>query len=395
MRPLAGVRVLDLSRLLPGPFATLALADLGAEVDKVEDPHGGDYLRHMPPQVAGENVAFHALNRGKRSLVLDLKHPRGRDALLRLLPRYDVLFEQFRPGVLERLGLAHSALLEAHPRLVVCALTGYGQTGPLARRAGHDLNYLATSGLLGAMGPASGVPQVPSFQLADVSGGLWAALAIVAALRERDRTGKGTVLDVSMTDGLLAFAPFAFGAALANEPVTRGGEALTGGIAPYGVYRTSDGKFVTLAALEPKFFLAFAAAVGLEADLSALAPGPHQEHLRQKIAAVFASKTRDEWAAVAASLDVCIAPVLEPGEALASDHHRARALSFSLPTPRGDVPQLRLPVTPLGMAGSDGSVAVAPPPRMGEHTRAALTEAGLSEAEIDDLVSCGAAREGA
>src|SRR5262245_177784 len=173
MRPLTDIRVLDLSRLLPGPFATLVLADLAATVDKLEDTGGGAYLRHTPPQVAGTSAAFQLINRGKRSLVLDLKKPEGQAAMKRLLGTYDVLFDQFRPGVLARLGLGHDELRAAHPRLVICALTGYGQAGDLASKAGHDLNYLARSGVLGAQGPAGGPPQVPGFQMADVAGGMW------------------------------------------------------------------------------------------------------------------------------------------------------------------------------------------------------------------------------
>src|SRR5580704_6915913 len=198
--PLAGIRVLDLSRLLPGPFASLVLADLGARVDKIEDPAGGDYLRAMPPLRGDTSSMFLALNRNKRSACLDLKMERGRAALLKLTARYDVLLEQFRPGVLDRLGLGHRTLLETNPRLIVCALTGYGQDGPLANRAGHDLNYLARAGVLGMQGPAGAPPQPPGFQLADVGGGLWCVVAILAALRERDRTGKGSVIDVAMSE---------------------------------------------------------------------------------------------------------------------------------------------------------------------------------------------------
>ena len=182
---LAGVRVLDLSRLLPGPYASLILADLGAQVDKVEEPGVGDYLRHMPPQHAGRGGMFEALNRNKRSITLDLKHPEGRGALLAMVPHYDVLLEQFRPGVLGRLGLGHEVLRAANPRLIVCALTGYGQEGPMSSRAGHDVNYLAHSGLLGMQGPAAGAPQLPGFQVADIAGGMWSALGILAALAAR------------------------------------------------------------------------------------------------------------------------------------------------------------------------------------------------------------------
>ena len=234
MAALSQIRVLDLTRLLPGPFATLVLADLGAHVDKLEDPALGDYTRHTPPVVAGQGAAYHALNRGKRSAVLDLKRAEGVEAFKRLLPQYDVLFEQFRPGVLARLGLGHDALLAENPKLVVCALTGYGQTGPLARRAGHDLNYMARAGLMGLQGPSDGKPQIPAFQLADVSGGLWSVVAILAALRERDRTGKGAILDVAMLDSVVPFATIALSKLLGGELPARGAELLTGGIAPTG-----------------------------------------------------------------------------------------------------------------------------------------------------------------
>jgi len=386
MRPLHGTRVLDLSRLLPGPFATLVLADLGATVDKIEDTGGGDYLRHMPPHAAGESVAFQMLNRGKRSAVLDLKKPEARAAFRRLVARYDVLFDQFRPGVLARLGLGHDALLAENPRLVICALTGYGQDGELSQRAGHDLNYLARSGVLGAHGPAGGAPQVPGFQMADISGGMWCVIAILAALRERDRTGQGRVLDVAMADGVLGFSMLAIGGALAGEEVKRGDEVLTGGIAPYNTYLAKDGHPITLAALEPKFWAAFCAGAGLEPDMSALFPGPHQAAIKARVAAVFAGKTREEWAAFGAEHDCCVEPVTLPAEVRDDPHLASRGLFFQLPTPRGEVPQLRTPVTPR-------DDRFAPPPRAGEHTRAVLREGGLTDAEIDALVSAGAARE--
>ncbi len=385
MRPLADVRVLDLSRLLPGPFATLVLADLGASVDKIEDAGGGDYLRVMPPQVAGESVAFQLLNRGKRSAVLDLKKPEGKAAFLRLLGSYDVLFEQFRPGVLDRLGLGHAALRAAHPRLIICALTGYGQTGPLALRAGHDLNYLARSGVLGAHGPADRAPQVPGFQLADVSGGMWSVIAIQAALMERARTGQGALLDIAMTDGVLGFAVTAMASAFAGAPQTRGAETLTGGIAPYNTYTSRDGHPMTLAALEPKFWMSFCAGTGLEVTMEALIPGPHQPALREKVAAIVADKTREEWITFAQKHDCCLEPVLAPEELARDPHLAARDLFFNLPSDRGDIPQLRLPVTPK-------DTSFTPPPRSGEHTRAIFKDAGLSEEEIDALLKSGAAR---
>lgn len=386
VRPLQDIRVLDLTRLLPGPFATLVLADLGASVDKIEDAGGGDYLRHMPPMVAGESAAFQLLNRGKRSAVLDLKKPEAKAAFLRIVRGYDVLFEQFRPGVLDRLGLGHDLLRREHPRLVVCALTGYGQTGVLAHRAGHDINYLARGGILGAQGPAGGAPQVPATQLADISGGMWSVISILAALRERDRTGQGCVLDIAMVDGILPFASMAVSAALAGERPRRGDEHLSGGIAAYHTYLSKDGHPISLGALEPKFWMSFCAGVGIEPSMDGLMPGAHQPELKAKLAAVFAGKTRAEWEAFAAERDCCLEPAIDPSEIASDPHLASRSLFFTLDTPRGPIPQVRLPVTPR-------DITPAPPPKKGEHTRAILGEAGFTDDEIATLLQTGAARE--
>jgi crotonobetainyl-CoA:carnitine CoA-transferase CaiB-like acyl-CoA transferase len=388
MRPLTDVRVLDLSRLLPGPFATLVLADLGATVDKLEDTGGGDYLRHMPPMLGGQSASFQMLNRGKRSAVLDLKRPEGRDAFKRLVASYDILFDQFRPGVLSRLGLGHDELRKHNERLIICCLTGYGQTGPLAHRAGHDLNYLARSGILSTQGPEGGPPQVPGVQLADISGGMWCVIGILAALAERAKTGKGTVLDIAMTDGVLGFASIAMAGALAGEPPRAGADALSGGIAPYNTYVSKDGHAMTLASLEPKFWMAFCAGVGLQAGMEALMPGHHQVELKARVAEIFRSKTREEWVAFAASHDCCLEPVLDAGSIPDDPLLLARRLIFDIPTPRGPLPQFRTPVTP-----KDESFT--PPPLAGEHTRAIFRDGGFSDDEIDVLVQSGAAREGA
>jgi alpha-methylacyl-CoA racemase len=384
--PLAGIRVLDLTRLLPGPYASLVLADLGASVDKVEDTGAGDYLRLTPPLTAGDTSAtFLALNRGKRSACLDLKKPSARAALLRMVERYDVLFEQFRPGVLDRLGVGHAALRAANPRLVVCALTGYGQDGPLASRAGHDINYLARAGVLGMQGPAEGPPQVPGFQLADFSGGLWSVIGIVSALHERARTGVGKVVDVSMAEASMGFALASLGQLFGGHSPARGNEPLTGGLALYGAYATRDGKYVTLGALEPKFWTAFCAGAGIDVEPHALMPGPHQAALRDKLRDVFAARTRAEWEEFGRQHDCCLEPVLEPGELRHDEQHRAREMFFEMDSPWGRIEQLR---TPLGERGASH----APPPKQGEHTDVILREAGLDDAAIAAMRAEGAAR---
>ena len=377
MPALDGVRILDLTRLLPGPFASLVLADLGAAVDKMEDPHGGDYARISGPPIGAQSALFHTLNRGKRSLVLDLKRPEGVAAFKRLVPRYDVVFEQFRPGVLDRLGVGHRTLLELNPRLVVCALTGYGQTGPLRDRAGHDLNYLGRAGLLGMQGPAGALPQIPGFQLADVSGGLWSVVAILAALRERERTGNGSVLDIAMFDGILPFAAPTVARLLGGEPLTRGTEMLTGGIAPYNVYATKDGEAVTLAALEPKFLQRFCQANGIDSDMMMLVPGDHQQAFFAKFSQVILSKTRAEWEAFNETHDCCLEPVLRPDELRSDAHARARGLFVDIETGDGPVGEFRTPVTPRD--------PVRPAPSAGQHTDEILKEAGFDDGDIARL----------
>ncbi len=381
-RPLAGIRVLDLSRLLPGPLATSMLAELGAQVDKIEDPGGGDYLRLMPPQIGGMNAVFHALNRGKRSVVLDLKQPAARAALLRLADRYDVVVESFRPGVLDRLGLGHAALSAANPRLVFCAITGYGQTGPLAQRAGHDVDYLARAGVLGMTGPEGAAPQLPGMQVADVGGGaLFAVAGILAALMARGVTGRGRFVDVSMCEGALSFGLFGMMSRFGGMGAVAGADVLGGGIAPYNTYRTRDGRAVALGALEPKFWGTFCRGVGLPFDLEALAPGPHQAECKRKVAEIIASRTRAEWAEFAEAHDCCLEPVLDPEELPDDPQHRARGV-FSRVT-LADGATLDVPRTPLGAGSAPGPDAEAP--RHGAHTREVLREAGFEDTEIAAL----------
>ncbi|MEM1418393.1 MAG: CaiB/BaiF CoA-transferase family protein [Myxococcota bacterium] len=374
MPPLAGLRVLDLSRLLPGPFATMILADLGAEVVKVEDPRGGDYLRIMPLSAPGRpNVVFEALNRGKKSVVLDLKKPEGRDALLALVAEADVLLESFRPGVMERLGLGWDVLHAANPRLVACALTGYGADGPLRDRAGHDLNYLARAGVLGMSGPPDAPPQVPGVQVADMSGGLYAVIAILAALQGRGQDGEGRQLDVGLCESSLSMGLFGLGLAAGGSHLGRGADILTGGIAPYGTYATKDGGHVALAALEPKFWMAFCAGVGLTPSLEDVRPGPHQDARRAELAAIFAERTRDEWAAFGAEHDCCLEPVLRPDEVPLDPQHAARAVFAERTLGDASFVMPRTPVAPP---------AEGPGPGQGADTDEVLEAAGVDVAAL-------------
>jgi crotonobetainyl-CoA:carnitine CoA-transferase CaiB-like acyl-CoA transferase len=376
--------VLDLSRLLPGPLCSLILAELGAEVVKIEDPGGGDYLRLMPPLKQGMGGAFYALNRGKRSVVLDLKKPAARNALLRLLPRSDVVLESFRPGVMERLGLGYPVLAAANPRVILCSISGYGQTGPLRERAGHDIDYLALSGALAAGGTPSGAPALPGIQVADLAGGsLWAAVRILAALR----TGEGAHLDVSMTEGVLAFMlPWLGDLAFGAPPLRRGEGTLNGGFAGYGTYHTAGDGHVAVGALEPKFWAGLCRALGRPCDLADLvAAAPRQHALRDELQARFGGATRDEWAERLAPADVCTEPVLEIEELEAHPQHRARGVFHTALDPeRGPI---TLPRLPLG-----GEPATTPAPKLGEHTEEVLREAGFTEEELARLLAEGAMR---
>ncbi|HET7754663.1 MAG TPA: CaiB/BaiF CoA-transferase family protein [Anaeromyxobacteraceae bacterium] len=384
--PLAGVKVLDLSRLLPGPYASLVLADLGADVVKVEDPRGGDWLRWMPPLVGSESGYFHALNRNKRSVALDLRDPAGAQVLRRLARWADVVLESFRPGVMDRLGLGWEALRRENPRLVLCSISGYGQDGPYRERAGHDLNYAATSGVLALNGPEER-PVPLGIQAADVAGGSWPAVTgILAALVRRQATGAGSRVDVSMTEGALALLAMQLGGAFARgAPLRRGQELLVGGSACYRVYATSDGAFVAFAALEPEFFSGFCEAVG-RPDLSDRQMEDDGRGPVAELEAIFASRTRDEWTRFAERHDVCLSPVLAGREPEQDPQLAARAAFFDVETPWEGRP-VRGVASPVRFEGVTLPRRCAP--RLGEHTREVLREAGFTDGEIDAVATAG------
>ncbi|HEX2021381.1 MAG TPA: CaiB/BaiF CoA-transferase family protein, partial [Candidatus Thermoplasmatota archaeon] len=304
--PLHGVRVLDLSRLLPGPFMTQLLADLGADVVKVEEPTVGDYARWIGPDVDGAGYAFSAVNRGKRSVALDLKAEGGAAALLTLAARADVLVESFRPGVMDRLGLGDEALARANPRLVRVSLVGY-PPGEWRGDPNHDLNAQALSGLLAAQGPP-GSPMAGAAQVADVGGALYAAVATLAALRERDATGRGRRVEVALSDAALAFATALLARAEAEGAAADAARDLQGDLACYRVYACADGRHVALAALEPKFWKRFVAATGRD-DLADRHPGRDMA-THAALEALFRAGARDAWVARLRAAGVPATPVL-------------------------------------------------------------------------------------
>jgi alpha-methylacyl-CoA racemase len=394
MSALSGIRVLDLSRLLPGGFCSLLLADFGAEVLKVEDTGMGDYIRWSPPYHEGadesaKSALFLALNRGKRSIRLDLKSEGGREALLRLAREHDVLLESFRPGVMERLGVGYERLREENPRLVYCAITGYGQDGPYTGRSGHDMNYLGLNGLLGLSGDAGGPPVQSAGQIADLGGGaLMAAFGILAALRERDESGEGQLVDVSMFDGSLAWLALVAAKYLAEgTPPARGELELAGGLVCYRPYACSDG-WVTLGALEPKFWQAWCRGVGREDLVEKQFERPGSD-AHAEVERIFLERTRDEWQAFASEHDCCLEPVLGLDEALDSELVRAREMVVSVDQP-GAESAVRLMGVPVKLSRTPGA-PVGPGPALGEHTEEVLSSLGYSAEEIAALLEAGEA----
>jgi alpha-methylacyl-CoA racemase len=326
MQPLDGVRVLDFSTLLPGPMATLLLAEAGAEVIKIERPQSGEELRGYQPRFADTSVPFAMLNRGKRSIAIDLKAADALAQLRPLLEAADVVVEQFRPGVMDRLGLGYAALSALNPRLVYCAITGYGQSGPKAQVAGHDLNYQADAGLLSIAAGSDGAPVVPNALIADIAGGAYpAVINILLALRQRDATGRGCQLDVAMTDGLLPFAYWGIGNGIATGRWPRpGGELLSGGSPRYQIYATADGKYLAAAPLEDRFWANFCEAIGLATALRD--DRKDAQATRRAAAEIIRTRTADEWTQQFAGKDVCCNVVRTLAEAMSDPQFKQRGV---------------------------------------------------------------------
>ncbi len=400
MAPLTGITVLDLTRLLPGGFCTQMLADFGAEVIKVEDTGAGDYIRQAPPyyepdpgsettDVSSTRSALYlSLNRSKRSIRLDLKSDDGREAFMRLVEGADVVVEGFRPGVTERLGVDYESVKGVNPGIVYCAITGYGQDGPSRDRAGHDLNYLGSTGMLAMTGAADGPPVQPAGQIGDLGGGaMGAAFGILTALFEKQRTGIGQMVDISMTDGALSWLAMPAAAWLADGQVPgRGASILNGGVCCYLPYEAADG-WVSCGALEPKFWRAFCEGTGNPELIEIQFDKPGSEGWA-KVAAVFRERSREQWKAFNDGYDCCIEPILELDEALDSDLVRERAMVVEFEQPGlGTVRQLANPVKLSETPALDPR----PAPGIGADTNEVLSEAGFSEAEISALVDSGAA----
>jgi alpha-methylacyl-CoA racemase len=393
--PLQGIRVLDLSRLLPGGFCSLLLADFGADVLKVEDTGMGDYIRWSPPFYEGahdsaKSALFLSLNRNKRSIRLDLKNERGREVLLRLVGEHDVVLESFRPGVLDRLGVGYERMREANPAIVYCAISGYGQDGPKRDASGHDMNYLGLIGLLGLTGDRGGEPVQAAGQIADLGGGaLMAAFGILAALRERDHSGEGQVVDVSMSDGALSWLAMVAATYFADGRVPHRGELpLAGSLVCYRPYECADG-WVSLGALEPKFWQAWCRGVGREHLIQSQFERPGSDAHAQ-VAEIFKARTRGEWEQFAREHDCCLEPVLELDEALSSPLVTEREMVVEIEQPGAARPVRQLGM-PVKLGRTPGRHDRLPGPALGEHTEEVLAAAGYGEDEVAELLASGAA----
>jgi crotonobetainyl-CoA:carnitine CoA-transferase CaiB-like acyl-CoA transferase len=382
--PLQGIRILDLTRLLPGPVASLHLADLGAEVIKIEDPQVGDYARTLGTgklAADGKSSAyFRMINRNKQGLCLDLKQPAGVEVFLRLVRDADVVIESFRPGVMDKLGVGYATVSAINPGISYCSISGYGQDGPYRDLAGHDINYLGYAGVLDQIGSAGHQPAIPNFQIADLLGGaLTAVMGILAAVIDAQRTGQGRQIDVSMTDSVLAHSYFSMLTLnQAGRSAARGTDILSGGLPCYATYACADGKYMAVGALEAKFWKSCCAVLERPEWLVR----QWDATLKTELAELFVQHPRDYWSNLFATVDCCVTPVLSPEEALQNEQLLARGMVLN----NDDLVQF---APPLKLSEFDFKIHQ-PAPDAGEHNVAILRAAGYSADQIASLQASGA-----
>ncbi|UGV28630.1 CoA transferase [Rhodopseudomonas boonkerdii] len=368
--PLDDIRVLDFSTLLPGPFASLMLAEAGAHVVKIERPGRGDEMRSYEPKFGDDSVNFALLNAGKKSIAIDLK---AKDSIARLRPliaEADVVIEQFRPGVMDRLGLGYEAMKAINPKIIYCAVTGWGQTGPKAMIAAHDLNYLAESGILGLSADRTGAPIIPPVLIADLAAGAYPAMTnILLALRKRDRTGEGSYIDISMGDNLLGLAYWGLGNGFAANDWPGGSDALvTGGSPRYQIYRTKDDRYLAAAPIEEKFWDNFCTAIELPAAMRA--PDADWKTAIDAVGKIIAGKTSIEWMAIFEGKDVCCSIVASLKDAVADPHVKARGLLDRKIAVNGRT----IPAIPVPISTTFRSAERSSPPALGADTDAILSK---------------------
>jgi crotonobetainyl-CoA:carnitine CoA-transferase CaiB-like acyl-CoA transferase len=387
MRPLEGLKVLDLTRLLPGPYGTMLLADLGAEVIKIEEPEQGDYARWYSVRIQNIGARHLLLNRNKKSITLNLKNPEGRTIFLKMVKDgADVLIEQFRPGVMDRLGLGYKELARINPRMIYCSLTGFGQDGPYKDLAGHDLNYLGLGGILGLTAPKGEKPIVPGVQVADlVGGGLYSVIGILTAIVNRQKTGRGQYVDISMFDGIVSLIPDAAAMFFAEGESPRAGERrLLGGLPQYQVYQTQDGKYVAIGALEEKFWANLCKGIGKPewAEEIPKEKEPRSAEIMAEMARIFKTKTQKEWLDILMKLDACVTAVQTIEEVFKDPHVLHRKMVVQTEHPQaGPLPQIGVPIK---FSDTPGEIRT-PAPEIGEHTEEILKKLGYKVKEIEQL----------
>jgi alpha-methylacyl-CoA racemase len=388
--PLKGLRILDFTTLLPGPYATMMLADMGAEVLRVLSGSRPDLAAFMPPFLPGSNLSCNLayLGRGKRCLTLNLKIASAVEIIHRLVKEYDILIEQFRPGVMAKLGLGYEDLKAVNPSLIYCSLTGYGQTGPLRSRAGHDINYLARSGLMDYSGLKDRGPSLTGMQIADVaSGSNNSVIGILAAVIHRKDTGKGQHIDISMTDGVMAFNAMTAAAYLAGAAEPKREQEFLNGGSIYDFYETKDERYISFGGLEPQFFTAFCQTIGREDLIPHGIIPPNLKKVKKEIGEIFRQKTRDQWMKIFSQVDACVEPVLSLAEAIADENTRVREMVVEFTLPTGE--KLKQIANPIKFSATKqeyralGCLA-------GTHTREVLLEIGCTEEQIRNYEKEGA-----
>lgn len=383
--PLEGIKVLDLSRYLPGPLATQILADFGAEVIKIED-RKGELGRFLPPMIDDTSARFYAVNRNKKSMGLDLKQPEGKEIFKKLAAEADIIVDQFRPDVMSKLGLGYETLKEINPRIIYCIITGYGLTGPMRDAAGHDINYLNISGITELLGTKEGPPAMSGVQIADTAGGsLYSVIAILLALAAREKTGKGQLCDVAMMDGALSLLSYTIGewSGGGNLP-KRGNELLTGGYATYNNYECKDGKYVSLGAVEAKFWASFCKKIGKEEYIPLQMDITRQPELEASIQSIMLTKTRDEWVEFFADSDICFTPVLTLDEMAQHPQVLAREMIHTLPDFQGSGKDLVCTGVPIKLSETPGEAKMVFA-KTGQHTDEVLAGLGYSTSQIEQL----------
>lgn len=387
--PLQRQKILDFTTLLPGPYATMMLADMGADVLRIVSGTRPDVLAYFPPFIPGTDLsaAYAFLARGKRCVTLNLKDSRAVRIVHRLIESYDIVIEQFRPGVMEKFCLDYDRLKVVNPAIIYCSITGYGQTGPLRNRAGHDINYLARSGLMSYSGRRKTGPTPPGMQIADIASGSYNAIVgILSAVISRNETGKGQQIDISMADGMIAFNAIAAAAFLVDgEDPGPEGTFLNGG-SLYDFYETKDGRYISVGSIEPQFFAAFCRTIGCpELIPGGIAP-PDVAETKQKVRETIRSMTQDEWVDLFGQTDACVEPVLSLSEALNGDHARERGLVVKIDLPGGG--SVRQPAGPINFSGTPQEYKNAGVPA-GTHTREVLLDLGYGNEEIDEFERSG------